>query len=95
MEQSVLEKAEKIDQCLAKRVRDIRKQASLSQEKLAAISGVSYGSIKRFESSGQISLLSLTKIALALGMDDELAHLFVQMIYRDEDDTISEITDCG
>ena len=30
------------------------------------MSGVSYGSIKRFEGSGQISLLSLTKIAMAL-----------------------------
>lgn len=94
MEQSVLEMAEKINQSLARRVRDIRKKSSLSQEKLAAISGVSYGSIKRFESSGQISLLSLTKIALALGIDDELAHLFAQISYRDEDNTISEITDC-
>lgn len=85
MEQSVLEMAEKINQSLARRVRDIRKKSSLSQEKLAALSGVSYGSIKRFESSGQISLLSLTKIALALGIDDELAHLFAQISYRDDD----------
>ncbi len=30
-------------------------------EKLSEMSGVSYGSIKRFETTGQISLLSLTK----------------------------------
>lgn len=32
------------------------------------MSSVSYGSIKRFETTGQISLLSLTKIATALGV---------------------------
>lgn len=36
------------------------------------MSGVSYGSIKRFETTGMISLLSLTKIAMALDMADEL-----------------------
>ena len=37
---------------------------------------MSLGSLKRFERSGEISLLSLTKIAIALDIDDELAHLF-------------------
>lgn len=32
------------------------------------MSSVSYGSIKRFETTGQISLLSLTKIATAMGV---------------------------
>ena len=64
MEQLVWETAEELDQKLAQRVRNIRKRRSVSQEKLAVMSGVSYGSIKRFESSGQISLISLTKIAM-------------------------------
>ena len=83
MEQLVWETAEELDQKLAQRVRNIRKRRSVSQEKLAVMSGVSYGSIKRFESSGQISLISLTKIAMALDIADELRNLFTQVPYKD------------
>ena len=55
MEQFVWETAEELDQKLAQRVRNIRKRRSISQEKLSSMSGVSYGSIKRFETTGQIS----------------------------------------
>ncbi len=37
-----------------------------TQKELSARSGVSFGSLKRFESSGQISLESLLKLALVL-----------------------------
>ena len=47
------------------------------------MSGVSYGSVKRFESTGQISLLSLTKVAMALDIADELRNIFSQVPYRD------------
>ena len=60
------ETVEELDQKLAYRVKVIRKRRSISQQKLALMSNVSYGSIKRFESTGQISLYSLTKIAMAL-----------------------------
>ena len=65
MEGFIWETAEELDLKLAQRVRNIRKRRSISQEKLASMSGVSYGSVKRFESTGQISLLSLTKIAIS------------------------------
>lgn len=61
---------------IAKRVRDIRKRRKISQKKLSEKSGVSLGSVKRFESSGEISLRALIKIAIALGIDDELINLF-------------------
>ena len=54
------------------------------------MSGVSYGSIKRFESTGQISLLSLTKIASALDMADELGNLFTQVPYKNIEEVIKE-----
>ena len=54
----VWETAEELNQKLADRVRNIRRRRSISQQKLADISGVSYGSIKRFEQTGHISLLS-------------------------------------
>ena len=90
MEQLVWETAEELDQKLAQRVRNIRKRRSVSQEKLAVMSGVSYGSIKRFESSGQISLISLTKIAIALDIADELRNLFTQVPYKDIQEVINE-----
>ena len=90
MEQFVWETAEELDQKLAQRVRNIRKRRSISQEKLASMSGVSYGSIKRFETSGQISLISLTKIARALDIADELRNLFKKVPYKDIQEVINE-----
>ena len=90
MEQLIWESAEELDQKLARRVRNIRKRRSISQEKLAQMSGVSYGSIKRFEASGQISLISLTKIAMALEIADELRTIFTQVPYKDIQEVINE-----
>ena len=90
MEQFIWETPEELDKKLAQRVRKIRKRRSITQEKLASISGVSYGSIKRFETTGQISLLSLTKIAIALDLADELRNIFTQVPYKDIQEVINE-----
>ncbi|RHO36173.1 helix-turn-helix domain-containing protein [Clostridium sp. AM16-23] len=90
MEGFIWETAKELDLKLAQRVRNIRKRRSISQEKLASMSGVSYGSVKRFESTGQISLLSLTKIAMALDIADELRNIFSQVPYRDIKEVINE-----
>lgn len=90
MEGFIWETAEELDLKLAQRVRNIRKRRSISQEKLASMSGVSYGSVKRFESTGQISLMSLTKIAMALDIADELRNIFSQVPYRDIKEVINE-----
>lgn len=47
-----------------------RLELRLTQEGLSKRSGVSYGSIKRFESTSKISLESLLNIALALRLLD-------------------------
>ena len=90
MENFIWETAEELDQKLAQRVRNIRKRRSISQEKLASMSGVSYGSIKRFETSGQISPISLTKIAMALDIADDIRNLFTTVPYRDIQEVINE-----
>lgn len=90
MDKLVWETAEELDKELAKRVRNIRKRRLISQEKLAAMSGVSYASIKRFESTGQISLVSLTKLAMALNLADELRELFTQVPYQNIEEVIRE-----
>lgn len=52
---------------LAKKVKTLRKSQGLTQIDLAEQSGVSYGSVKRFETTGQIALESLLKISHVLG----------------------------
>ena len=86
----VWETAEELNQKLPERVRNIRRRRSISQQKLADMSGVSYGSIKRFEQTGQISLLSLTRIAMALDIAGELRNLFTEVPYRDIQEVINE-----
>ena len=61
---------------VASNVQRLRKRKKISQKELAEKSGVSLGSIKRFEQTGEISLQSLTKIAIALRAEDELESLF-------------------
>lgn len=90
MEALIWETAEELDQKLAKRLCQIRKRRKISQQKLADMSGVSYGSIKRFETTGQISLLSLTKIAMALDVADELRELFLNVPYQDIQEVLNE-----
>ena len=84
------ETAEEINLNLAKRVKNIRKRRKISQEELAYKSGVSYGSIKRFESTGMISLLSLTKLTIALGCTDEINNMFSQVPYTSIQEVINE-----
>jgi transcriptional regulator with XRE-family HTH domain len=48
---------------LAKKFRDLRKHKKYSQQEMASRSGVSLGSLKRFEQTGQISLASLLQLA--------------------------------
>ena len=80
MEALVWETAEELDKKVAEHLRNIRKRRQISQRSLADLSGVSYGSVKRFETTGQISLLSLTKIAVALNIADDLRNIFIKYI---------------
>jgi len=59
-------------------VRVIRKKQKLSMKHLAKMSGVSFGSIRRFEETGEISLKSLLKIAIVLDCADDFEQLFKQ-----------------
>lgn len=86
----IWETAEEIDMALADRVRNVRKRRRISQENLAKMSGVSFGSVKRFETTGQISLLSLTKIAIALDCVQQIRELFTQVEYRSIEEVINE-----
>ena len=84
------ETAEEMNRKLGGRISRIRRRRRISQEELSGLSGVSFGSVKRFERTGQISLLSLTKIAVALGCADEIRGLFGAVPYESIEEVIRE-----
>ena len=86
------ETPEEINLALAKRLSRIRKRRNLSQVQLSEKSNVSYGSIKRFETSGQISLLSLTRLCVALNCVEEIRNLFTQVEYGSIEEVLRERT---
>ena len=90
MEHFQWETAEEMNKKLAERVSQIRKRRKISQKELSEKSGVSFGSIKRFETSGQISLTSLTKIAIALGCGNEISEMFTEVPYLNIEEVISD-----
>ena len=68
----------------------LRKRLKISRRKLSEMSGVSYGSIKRFEETGNISLLSLTKIAMALDVSGDIKNIFAEVPYKSIQEVMNE-----
>lgn len=66
-----------VSKALAKRHRSLRKELKLSQEELSERSGVSLGSLKRFENTGKISLESLLKLMHLMGRLKEVDKLLL------------------
>ena len=71
-----------IDIEIANRMVQLRKRKKISQRELAVRSGVSLGSVKRFEQTGEISLRSFTKLAIALEVEGELESLFREVPFE-------------
>lgn len=61
---------------VASQLRALRLDLNLSQKTLSEKSGVSYGVLKKFEQTGQISFESLLKLAMILGRIDDFKELF-------------------
>lgn len=76
-----------INTAIASRMVQLRKRKKLTQKALSVKAGVSLGSLKRFEQSGEISLQSFTKLAIALEVEGKLESLFSQVPF----DSIEEI----
>ena len=75
---------------LSERVKKIRKRRKISQIELSEQSGVSLGTIKRFENTGQISLYSLTRIAVSLDCVDEIRKLFTDVDYLNIEEVFND-----
>ena len=74
---------------LVEKIKQHRKKLKISQAQLATKSGVSLGSIKRFESKYEISLNSFIKILIALNLEQDLENLFTQKNYASIDEVIN------
>ncbi len=74
---------------LVEKIKHHRKKLKISQAQLASKSGVSLGSIKRFESRYEISLNSFIKILIALNLEQDLENLFTQKNYNSIDEVIN------
>ncbi|MGL1921612.1 MAG: helix-turn-helix domain-containing protein [Hyphomicrobiales bacterium] len=72
---------------LALRVKNRRLAQKLTQEGLANRSGVPFGTLKKFERSGQISLISFIKLVTALGDEGALEKLLLKPKF----DSIDEV----
>jgi transcriptional regulator with XRE-family HTH domain len=73
---------------VAERLKRSRLELNLSQAALAAKSGVSMGSLKRFEHTGEISLRNLVMLAVALDSTEEFGLLFGKQQYQSIDELI-------
>ncbi len=74
---------------LVEKIKRQRKKLKISQMQLSSKSGVSLGSIKRFESKYEISLNSFIKILIALNLEGDLESLFTQKNYSSIDEVIN------
>jgi transcriptional regulator with XRE-family HTH domain len=83
--------ASPLDICRAvsERARAARLAADLTQEGLAQRSGVSLGTLKRFESSGAASLEVVVRIALALRMEGGFERVFQAPRFSSMDEVIA------
>lgn len=75
---------------LGKRIKRIRRRKKITQLQMAKRCNVSYGSLKKFEQTGEISLVSLIKIAMELGLSDEVNNLFTKPVYNSLDEFLAD-----
>ena len=81
------------DLCLETAKKEVarRKALHITQKELAGRTGVSFASVRRFETTGRISFESLVKIAIVLDMKEDIRNLFQERrIYRNIQDVIDE-----
>lgn len=79
-----------IQKVIASNERKRRKEAGLTQEQLSRKADVSLGSLKRFETTGEISLYSLLKLAIVLEQEEEFMKLFEREHYNSIQEVIDE-----
>ena len=74
---------------LAKRLRTRRLTRNLTQEGFARRSGVALGTLKKFERSGAISLVSFIRMVVALGEEAALEQLLADQEFETLDQLLT------
>lgn len=75
---------------IAKKEKTKRKSKKITQKELSNRTGISLASIKRFEQTGEISFVSLLKIADVLNETDAFDELFNTRNYHSIQEIIDE-----
>jgi transcriptional regulator with XRE-family HTH domain len=75
---------------IAERLRKRRLELNLSQQSLAGRSGVSLGSLKRFENQHEISLKHLLMLSVTLDSTEDFHALFSKRLYGSIDEVLHE-----
>ncbi len=74
---------------LAKRLKTRRLSRNLTQEGLARRSGVALGTLKKFERTGTISLVSFIRLVVALGEEAALEKLLADEEFETLDQVLA------
>lgn len=74
---------------VAERFRAIRKAKKITLKEVSTRSGVPYSTIRRFESTGEISFLAFVKITSTINEDQEINDLFANHIPESVEEVIS------
>lgn len=75
---------------IAARCKQLRLVQNMSQQELSDKSGVSLGSLKRFEQSGMVSLQHLLRLSLVLNASEEFDGLFRPLPYSGIDEMLKQ-----
>lgn len=86
-----MQSSEDISAALAARLRSRRLAQKLTLEGLARRSGVPLGTLKKFERSGQIALLSFIRLVVALKDEAALENLLLERKFE----TLEEVLESG
>ncbi len=74
---------------IAVRMKERRLELNMTQQTLALKSGVSLGTLKRFEHTGEISLKYLLMLAVTLNATEEFKYLFTTRQYTSIDQVLA------
>lgn len=85
---SLIKTVPEIQIIIANNFKSRRREHKITQKDLSTKSGVPIPSIKRFEQKGEISLISLIKIATVLELETELLSLFTKPYYNNIEDML-------
>jgi transcriptional regulator with XRE-family HTH domain len=75
---------------IAARVKLRRLESNFTQKELSTRAGISLASYRRFERTGEISFISLVKMAVVLNAEKDFNSLFINKIYNSIEDVLNE-----